>query len=99
MVYSTANVVSLGEANDMNEKDLTPDQHFAHNERDNIGAKTDGAEVSDVKPSSADQTRTPVRQKEPYEKPAFRYEQVFVTSALSCGKITAGSCGMNTKAS
>jgi len=23
----------------------------------------------------------------PYEKPGFRYEQVFVTTALSCGKI------------
>jgi hypothetical protein len=28
-------------------------------------------------------------EKKPYEKPGFRYEQVFVTSALSCGKITA----------
>jgi hypothetical protein len=25
--------------------------------------------------------------KKPYVKPAFRYEQVFVTSALSCGKV------------
>jgi len=25
--------------------------------------------------------------KKPYEKPAFRYEQVFVTTALSCGKL------------
>jgi hypothetical protein len=24
--------------------------------------------------------------KKPYEKPSFRYEKVFVTSALSCGK-------------
>jgi hypothetical protein len=24
--------------------------------------------------------------KKPYEKPSFRYEQVFVTTALSCGK-------------
>jgi len=31
--------------------------------------------------------------KKPYEKPSFRYEQVFVTSALSCGKTgTQGSC-------
>jgi hypothetical protein len=28
-------------------------------------------------------------EKKPYEKPGFRYEHVFVTSALSCGKITA----------
>jgi hypothetical protein len=26
--------------------------------------------------------------RKPYEKPSFRFEQVFVTSALSCGKIT-----------
>lgn len=26
--------------------------------------------------------------KKPYEKPSFRYEQVFVTTALSCGKAT-----------
>jgi hypothetical protein len=39
--------------------------------------------------------------KRPYKKPAFRYERVFVTSALSCGKISAtqGSCMMNRKLS
>jgi len=32
--------------------------------------------------------------KKPYEKPSFRYEKVFVTTALSCGKIaTQGTCG------
>jgi hypothetical protein len=33
--------------------------------------------------------------KKPYEKPSFRHEKVFVTTALSCGKIasTQGSCG------
>jgi len=32
--------------------------------------------------------------KKPYEKPSFRHEQVFVTTALSCGKIssTQSSC-------
>ena len=32
--------------------------------------------------------------KKPYERPSFRYERVFVTTALSCGKInpTQGSC-------
>jgi len=25
-------------------------------------------------------------EKKPYEKPSFRFEQVFVTTALSCGK-------------
>jgi hypothetical protein len=29
--------------------------------------------------------------KVPYEKPTFRYEQVFVTTALSCGKVAGGS--------
>ena len=27
--------------------------------------------------------------KKPYEKPSFRYEKVFVTTALSCGKISS----------
>lgn len=37
--------------------------------------------------------------KKPYEKPSFRYEQVFVTTALSCGKIslTQSGCTGNTK--
>jgi hypothetical protein len=38
--------------------------------------------------------------KKPYEKPSFRYEKVFVTTALSCGKIaTSGSCTTNSSAS
>jgi hypothetical protein len=41
--------------------------------------------------------------KKPYEKPSFRYEEVFVTTALSCGKLagggTQGPCGSATKAS
>ena len=28
--------------------------------------------------------------KKPYEKPTFRYEEVFVTSALTCGKTPGG---------
>jgi len=48
---------------------------------------------------SSDNPRTPASRK-PYEKPSFRYEQVFVTTALSCGKIsiTQGGC-TNTKVS
>jgi hypothetical protein len=38
--------------------------------------------------TSSDNPRTPASKK-PYEKPSFRYEQVFVTTALSCGKINA----------
>ena len=42
---------------------------------------------------SSDSPRTPLIKK-PYEKPSFRFEQVFVTTALSCGKIgtTQSSC-------
>jgi len=35
---------------------------------------------------SSDTPRTAVSKK-PYEKPSFRFEQVFVTTALSCGKV------------
>ena len=30
--------------------------------------------------------------KKPYEKPSFRYEEVFVTSALTCGKVSGIVC-------
>jgi hypothetical protein len=39
--------------------------------------------------SSSEEPRPAAIEKKRYEKPAFRYEQVFVTSALSCGKITS----------
>jgi hypothetical protein len=40
-------------------------------------------------------------EKKPYKKPSYRYERVFVTSALSCGKVTTtqASCTMNRKLS
>jgi hypothetical protein len=49
---------------------------------------------------SSDTPLAPVSKK-PYEKPSFRFEQVFVTTALSCGKITVtqSSCQVNTKSS
>jgi hypothetical protein len=52
-----------------------------------------------MKESSADNSGSGVAKK-PYEKPSFRYEQVFVTSALTCGKIasTQSQC-TNLKAS
>jgi len=31
----------------------------------------------------------PKRSRKPYQKPAFRYERVFETMALSCGKINS----------
>jgi hypothetical protein len=45
---------------------------------------------------SSDEPRTPATNKKPYEKPAFRYEQVFVTSALSCGKVSPTQLGCST---
>jgi hypothetical protein len=50
--------------------------------------------------SSPKKASTP-RVKKPYEKPSFRYEKVFVTTALSCGKInpTSSSCHANHKLS
>jgi len=54
----------------------------------------------DMNDSSTDQ-QTPAEKKKPYEKPTFRYEQVFVTTALSCGKQAGGgrSCAGNHKVS
>jgi hypothetical protein len=44
--------------------------------------------------SSSEGPRPAAIEKKPYEKPGFRYEQVFVTSALTCGKVgTEGQCG------
>jgi len=36
--------------------------------------------------SNDEASSTPATTKKPYEKPGFRYEQVFVTTALGCGK-------------
>lgn len=61
--------------------------------------KNDDAHES-VEPTPPNQPAT-VKQKEPYVKPAFRCEKVFVTSALSCGKLSggAGACNLSTKVS
>jgi hypothetical protein len=40
----------------------------------------------DIKNSSSEESQSAATKKS-YEKPAFRFEQVFVTSALSCGKV------------
>ena len=40
------------------------------------------------------------RAKKTYTKPTFRFERVFETQALSCGKITSlGQCHLNRKTS
>lgn len=51
--------------------------------------------------SSDDEPLFAAIEKKPYEKPGFRYEQVFVTSALSCGKMaqTQFTCNNNLSAS
>ncbi len=54
----------------------------------------------DINNSSSDISPKAITKK-PYEKPSFRYEEVFVTTALSCGKLvgTGGPCTLNTKVS
>ncbi len=51
--------------------------------------------------SSRKQPQAAVTTKKPYEKPSFRYEQVFVTTALSCGKTgtVQAQCTLNIKVS
>jgi hypothetical protein len=41
------------------------------------------------------------KEKKPYQKPAFRYERVFETLALSCGKIGSNTmqCQLSKKTS
>ncbi len=54
-----------------------------------------------VNQSSSEDPRLAASAKKTYEKPAFRFENVFVTSALSCGKInpTQLGCSQLTKVS
>ncbi len=42
-----------------------------------------------INESSTEEPRPAAIEKKPYQKPGFRFEQVFVTSALSCGKVTS----------
>ncbi len=53
-----------------------------------------------VEPEDKQQTQKKPS-KRPYTKPAFRFERVFETQALSCGKInsTIGQCHSNRKTS
>jgi hypothetical protein len=47
-------------------------------------------------------TPTAATSKKPYEKPSFRFEKVFVTTALSCGKtsqVNSNCRGTNLSAS
>jgi hypothetical protein len=40
-----------------------------------------------INDSFSDEPQPTAIEKRPYERPGFRFEQVFVTSALSCGKV------------
>jgi len=46
------------------------------------------------KPTAPSDPESRGHKRKPYEKPAFRHEQVFETMALACGKIniTQGAC-------
>jgi hypothetical protein len=59
----------------------------------------DGA-PSEVKAVAPTESR-PTRGRKPYQKPAFRFERVFETMALSCGKVdpTQKHCHYNRKVS
>ncbi len=56
--------------------------------------------VSPKRPTDLSADPPPLGRK-PYRKPEFRFERVFETSALSCGKISAtqGQCRFNRKSS
>ena len=43
----------------------------------------------------------PARERKPYVKPAFRFDRIFETTALACGKVTVtqGQCKLNRKVS
>jgi hypothetical protein len=51
--------------------------------------------------TSDERSEQPRLEKKPYQKPSFRFERVFETSALSCGKIhaTQSGCMRNRKVS
>lgn len=51
-------------------------------------------------PSEKKQANATDKEKKLYRKPAFRYEQVFETRALSCGKLVINSgCQFSRKTS
>lgn len=58
-------------------------------------------EGGDVRHKGTDNESPPVRRVKPYERPTFRFERVFETMALACGKIspTQSHCRFNRKSS
>jgi hypothetical protein len=60
----------------------------------------DAPEPIEPKPHhKPDERGTCGEKRKPYEKPAFRFERVFVTTALSCGKMVGTCMSMNSKVS
>jgi hypothetical protein len=55
--------------------------------------------MNNKKRPSDEKSATQVHSRKPYQKPAFRSEQVFETMALACGKIraTSAQCRFNRK--
>ena len=54
----------------------------------------------DEKDWTVPRSETQTAVKTPYHKPAFRFERVFETRALQCGKVaTQGNCQLSVKTS
>jgi hypothetical protein len=64
---------------------------------DSVKSKShaDNIAVTGVSDTEVEPTNTVAKQKTPYEKPAFRREQAFATTALSCGR--RSGTGTNSK--
>lgn len=60
-----------------------------------LHSEQEGSYLMAINDSSSNEPRPTAIEKKPYEKPRFRHEQAFVTSALSCGKTgTEGQCAL-----
>jgi hypothetical protein len=61
----------------------------------------DGGKPRNKKGESVAAESPPTRAGKPYRQPAFRFERVFETMALACGKIspTQSHCNFNRKSS
>ena len=55
--------------------------------------------IMNMNNSSSEEPQVAAVEKKPYAKPGFRYEKVFVTSALTCGKTGAEGLCASTKLS
>jgi hypothetical protein len=64
-----------------------------------IGKNEEGWVESPQGETTAGAKSSPTRGRKPYQKPAFRFERVFETMALSCGKtnVITSQCRLNRK--